>query len=84
MFTMPETQLLVTLGVDTHAEIHVAAALDHLGRELGTLSIATTVAGFRELIAWASEFGVIDRIGVEGTGSWVPVWPGGCVMRAWS
>jgi hypothetical protein len=36
MFTMPETQLLVTLGVDTHAEIHVVAALDHLGRELGT------------------------------------------------
>jgi transposase len=70
MFTMPETQLLVTLGVDTHAEVHVVAALDHLGRELGTLSITTTVAGFRQLIAWASEFGVIDRIGVEGTGSW--------------
>jgi len=28
------------------------------------------VSGFRQLIAWASEFGVIDRIGVEGTGSW--------------
>jgi transposase len=70
MFTMPETQALVTLGVDTHADIHVvAAALDHLGRELGTLSITTTVSGFRELIEWASEFGVIDRIGVEGTGS---------------
>ncbi len=70
MFTMPETQLLVTLGVDTHADVHVAAALDHLGRELGTLSIATTVSGFWELLAWASQFGVIDRIGVEGTGSW--------------
>lgn len=70
MSTMPETQLLVTLGVDTHAEIHVAAALDHLGRELGTLSMPTTVAGFRQLLAWASQFGVIDGIGVEGTGSW--------------
>jgi transposase len=70
MFIMPETQLLVTLGVDTHAEVHVAAALDHLGRELGTLSSATTVSGFRQLLAWASGFGVIDRIGAEGTGSW--------------
>jgi transposase len=60
MSIMVETQVLVTLGVDTHADVHVAAALDHLGRELGTLSIATTVAGFRQLIAWASEFGVND------------------------
>ena len=26
----------VTVGVDTHADVHVAAALDQLGRLLGT------------------------------------------------
>ena len=36
MSTRHKTHLLVTLGIDTHADVHVAAALDHLGRELGT------------------------------------------------
>jgi transposase len=68
--TMPEPQVLVTLGVDTHADTHVAAALDQLGRHLGTITVATTTRGFGELVEWASGSGVIDRVGVEGTGSW--------------
>jgi len=39
----------VTLGVDTHAEQHVAAALDERGRLLGTCTIPTTSIGFAEL-----------------------------------
>lgn len=69
MSTMPEPDTLVTVGVDTHADTHVAVALDHLGRELDTITVATTTHGFHELVEWASRFGVIDRIGVEGTGS---------------
>jgi transposase len=68
--TMPEPQMLVTLGVDTHADTHVAAALDQLGRHLGTITVATTIRGFGELVEWACQFGVIDRVGVEGTGCW--------------
>jgi transposase len=67
---MPEPQVLVTLGVDTHADTHVAAALDQLGRHLGTITVATTARGFGELIEWASQLGIVDRVGVEGTGSW--------------
>jgi hypothetical protein len=37
----------VTVGVDTHVDVHVAAALDQLGRLLGTHSTATTPAGSR-------------------------------------
>jgi hypothetical protein len=37
---MPEPQVLVTLGVDTHADTHVAAALDQLGRHLATITVA--------------------------------------------
>ena len=47
-----QTREQVTLGVDTHAELHVAAALDERGRLLGTCTIATTAAGFAELVGW--------------------------------
>ena len=67
--TLPDPAALVTLGVDTHAETHVAAALDQAGRLLGTRTVPTTPAGYAALLAWASTLGRVDRIGVEGTGS---------------
>ena len=84
MNTVPHDERLVTLGVDTHADIHVAVALDELGGMLGAIEIRTTRAGFqqatvccsgskergRQLLEWACEFGVIDRVGIEGTGSY--------------
>ena len=57
-------------GVDTHKDVHVAAALDHLGRELGTESFPTTPHGYRELLSWLSSFGQVKSVGVEATGSW--------------
>lgn len=69
MHTMPETEVFVTVGVDTHKDIHVAVALDQLGRILDKVEIRTTSAGYAELLAWASEFGTIDKVGIEGTGS---------------
>ena len=57
------------MGVDTHKDIHVAVALDGLGRRLGTLSVPTTPAGYKELVDWATGFGSLGRAGVEGTGS---------------
>jgi transposase len=39
---MADQPLQVILGVDTHAEVHVAAVLDHLGRLQVTLAIPTT------------------------------------------
>jgi hypothetical protein len=39
---MADQPLQVILGVDTHAEVHVAAVLDHLGRLQATLAIPTT------------------------------------------
>src|SRR5918994_964643 len=60
----------VTVGVDTHSDQHVGVALDQFGRRLGTRSVPTTPAGFATLLAWAHGFGVIERIGIEGTGSY--------------
>ena len=39
----------ITGGVDTHLDVHVAAALDDHGGLLGTASFATTPDGYREL-----------------------------------
>jgi transposase len=58
----------VTLGVDTHKDFHVAAALDELGRMLGTVEIPTTVRGYRRLLRWAEGLGDVACAGVEGTG----------------
>ncbi len=63
------TAEMITVGVDTHKDIHVAVALDGLGRRLGTLSVPTSLAGYKELVAWANGFGPLERAGVEGTGS---------------
>src|SRR5438067_11021507 len=63
-------EVRVTVGVDTHTDQHVGVALDQFGRRLGTRSVPTTPAGFAALLAWARDFGVIERIGIEGTGSY--------------
>lgn len=60
----------ITVGVDTHADLHVGVALDQFGRRLGTRSVPTTPAGFAELVTWASGLGVLERCGIEGTGSY--------------
>jgi transposase len=60
----------VVLGVDTHLDLHVAVALDQLGRRLGDVTVPTTRKGYQNLVAWAEGFGPVRRAGVEGTGSY--------------
>ena len=60
----------VTGGVDTHADVHVAAAIDHNGGLLGVESFAADRAGYESLVGWLVGLGEVIRIGVEGTGSW--------------
>ena len=59
----------VTGGVDTHLDVHVAAALDGIGGLLGVESFATTAAGYGELTDWLCSFGSVVRVGIEGTAS---------------
>jgi len=70
MTTMTSAAVVVTGGVDTHQDQHVAAALDQLGRVLGTQSFPTNVSGYRRLHRWLAAFGTVDKVGVEGTGSY--------------
>ena len=64
------TSTEVVLGVDTHLDLHVAVALDQLGRRLGVLSVPTTAMGYESLVSWAEGFGPVRCAGVEGTGSY--------------
>jgi transposase len=68
--TIVEAGRPVTGGVDTHLDIHVAAALDAIGGLLGVESFAASAAGYRDLWAWMSSFGPVARVGVEGTGAY--------------
>ena len=70
MTKMPQSDEFVIVGVDTHADTHAVVVLSLLGRVLGAKMFPATRAGYGRLVEWASTFGVIDRIGVEGTGSW--------------
>ncbi|MGE3794988.1 MAG: IS110 family transposase [Dehalococcoidia bacterium] len=65
-----DTMARITGGVDTHLEVHVAAALNDVGGVLGTASFPTTTAGYRQLLEWLSSFGQVELVGVEGTGSY--------------
>src|SRR5579862_1786231 len=67
--TMPHPDQRVTVGVDTHGDVHVAAVLDERGRLLRTESFPTTSAAHRRLERWAMAFGR-PVFGVEGTGAY--------------
>ena len=60
----------VTGGVDTHLDVHVAAALDEIGGLLGVESFEASGAGYDKLLGWLQSFGPVARVGVEGTGSY--------------
>jgi len=67
---MPDSVIDVVGGVDTHRDFHVAAAMDGVGKVLGTAEFAATRQGYRDLLVWLGGWGTVRRVGVEGTGSW--------------
>ena len=70
MSRMAKTAGPVTGGVDTHADMHVAAVVDQVGRVLGTESFPADADGYGRLLAWLRGHGELARAGVEGTGSY--------------
>ena len=60
----------ITGGVDAHADVHVAAALDPIGGLLGVQEFPATAAGYASLLSWLRSFGTLAVAGVEGTGSY--------------
>ena len=68
--SMPAPAPPVTVGVDTHLDLHMAAVLDHTGRLLATQGFPASTRGYVALVTWAERFGPVERIGVEGTGTY--------------
>jgi transposase len=69
MESMPAPASPITVGVDTHLEIHVAAVVDQTGRLCGTQAFPASTRGYVALVTWAEGFGPVERIGIEGTGT---------------
>jgi transposase len=68
--TIVEAARMVTGGVDTHLDVHVAAALDPIGGLLGSEAFEVSPAGYRQLLNWLETFGTVGKVGVEGTGAY--------------
>ena len=68
MMTEDGAIVQVVGGVDTHAEVHLAAVIDQVGRELGHASFPTTPDGYARLLDWLGQHGQLLLVGVEGTG----------------
>ena len=56
--------------MDTHADVHVAAALDPIGGLLGVREFPASPAGYARLLEWLGGFGTACLVGIEGTGSY--------------
>ena len=65
-----EPATTVTVGVDTHSELHHAAVLDQHGLLLGDKQFTTDLGGYQQLLDWAAGYRIIHAAGVECTGSY--------------
>jgi transposase len=50
--------------------VHVAAVVDQTGRLLATQAFPASTRGYVALVTWAECFGPVERVGVEGTGTY--------------
>jgi transposase len=71
MTRMTEPARHVTGGVDTHADVHVAVVVDSAtGQVAGTAAFANSARGHDQLLGWLRGHGHVDKVGVEGTGTY--------------
>ena len=68
--TIVEGTRPITGGVDTHLDVHVAAALDDIGGLLAVENFEASPVGNDKLLGWLGSFGSVARVGVQGTGSY--------------
>lgn len=57
-------------GIDTHKDTHHVAILDHLGRPVLDRQFAATPDGYRKIVDFLRSAGTVERVGIEGTGSY--------------
>lgn len=57
-------------GIDSHKDTIHAGLITALGREIADREFPTTTAGYRHAVAWLTEHGPLEAVGVEGTSSY--------------
>jgi transposase len=67
---MTTIELEVIAGIDTHADTHHVAVIDTTGHRLGDAGFPTTLKGYKAIAAYIAAFGLVRRVGVEGTHSY--------------
>jgi transposase len=73
--TIVETRAVIG-GVDTHADMHVAAALDPIGGLLGVQEFPVSPVGYACLLGWLGGFGTVALVGIKGPAATARAWPG--------
>ena len=64
--TMLEATSSVVGGIDTHGEVHVAAALDGVGGLSGIDCFGADASGYEALARWLEGFGSVSKGGRPG------------------
>ena len=66
------TSFDLIVGVDTYKKVHVAVAIDQLGRNLGLYELSVSNSGYQALEMWAQTPGKVALKEIEGTvdGCW--------------
>jgi transposase len=70
MTSMTTATVRVIGGVDTHGQSHHAAVIDGVGRQLDDREFPASPSGYGALLEWLRGYGELDRVGVEGTGTY--------------
>ena len=65
----------ITGGVDTHADMHVAAALDPIGGLLGVQEFPATAGGYAGLLGWLGGFGPSPWSASRARAATAQAWP---------
>jgi hypothetical protein len=82
MESMPAPATPVTVGVDTHLELHVAAVIDQTGRLCGTQAFSASTRGYVALATWAEGSGRSSGSGSRAPAPSGSAWP--ACPRLWA
>lgn len=66
----PSTAGWLVAGVDTHKDTHHVAILDNVGRPVADREFRADGRGYALIISFLRDHGDVERVGVEGTGSY--------------
>lgn len=60
----------VIIGIDTRADTHHLAVITDFGQPIYDITIPATSAGYRQAVELVAGYNLVDRIGIECTGSY--------------